>query len=121
MTEQNTTGQEWIEQEKAELGTPTETIFEKLPALKFQENKITEITVDFSKKFDTYDTVDMKQNPVKKAIIPVLHEGQRKNWWLNKKNPIYRELLELGKVSKTVIVKIVQTGTQQNTKYAILK
>jgi hypothetical protein len=116
MTEQN-----WIEQEKAELGTQTETIYEKLPALKLEENKVTEITIDLKEKFQTYDTTNMKGEPVRKAIIPVLVNGQRMNWWLNKKNPVYREILDMAKGKDTLIVKIMQTGSKQNTKYILVK
>lgn len=121
MTEQNTKIQDWTEQEKKELGVQTDTIFEKLPALKLEENKVTEITIDFSEKFKTYDSTNLKGEPIKKAIIPVLSDGIRMNWWLNKKNPMYRELLEAGEGKNTIIVKIMQTGTKQNTKYILVK
>ena len=123
-TQQNETKEQnenWIEQEKNELGTQTETVFEKIPALKLEENKIVEITIDFSRKFDVWQTQDFKGNPVKKAIIPVLHDGIKKNFWLNKKNPLYRELLDLGIEKKTVIVKLLQIGSQAKTKYMLVK
>jgi hypothetical protein len=119
MTEQNITS--WIEQEKQELGTQTETVFEKLPALKLQENKLTEVSIDFSEKFKTYEAVGMKGEPVKKAIIPVSVAGTKMNWWLNKKNPTYRELLDKAAGKTTLIVKIMQTGNQANTKYIIVE
>ena len=121
MTEQNITS--WIEKEKQELGAQTETVFERLPALKLAENVITEITIDFSNKFQVYADKDMKGNPVTKAIIPVLEAGVKKNWWLNKKNPAYRQLLDLGKEARNgaLIVKILRTGQQANTKYVIVK
>ena len=119
MTEQNTTEQDWIEQEKAALSTPT--LFEKLPALKLVENKVTEITVDCSKKWDVYNTTDRKDNPIVKAIIPVLCAGQKMNFWLNKKNPLYRELLDLCAGKQAVMVKIMQTGSKELTKYIIVK
>ena len=119
MTEQNNTN--WMQQEKTELGASTETVYDKLPALKFEENKITEVTIDLSERFRTYDTTNMKGEPVKKAIIPVLHDGQKKNWWLNKKNPVYREILDAGEGKTTIIMKIMQTGSKQNTKYIVVK
>lgn len=121
MTEQNTPGQDWKEQEIGELGAKTEGVFEKLPALKFEENKVTELTLDLSQKPDTYDTVDQKSNPVKKAILKVLCNGQKMNWWLNKKNPIYREILELGKGKANLMLKIMQVGKGATTKYLIVK
>lgn len=118
---QNMTNQNWTEQEKAELGTQTETVFEKLPSLKLEENKITELSIDLMEKFKTYEATDMKGQPVKKAIIPVLCNGVKMNWWLNKKNPVYREILDMAAGKTTLIIKVVQTGNKQTTKYAILK
>lgn len=119
MTEQNMTN--WVQEEKAELGTPIETVFEKLPALKLLENKVTEITIDFSKKFDVWNTIDLKGNPVKKAIIPVMHNGIKMNFWLNKKNPIYRELLEMAEGKTELTVKVMATGQKEKTKYIVVK
>jgi len=127
MTEQNITQptppteQTWIEKEKEELGTHTEMVYEKLPALKFEENKITEFTVDLTEKFQTYETTNMKNEPVTKAIIPVLHNAEKKNLWLNKKNPLYREILDRGTGKTTIIMKVMQTGNKQNTKYIIVE
>ena len=129
MTNQNNTQQnvtDWTTQEIESLGTHTGEVFEKLPALKLVENKITSLTIDFTKPFNTYDALDMKNEPVKKAIIPIFIENDKKelvkmNWWLNKKNPIYKKLLEMGKGKPTLNVKVVQTGNQKNTKYAIVE
>lgn len=116
---ENITGQDWIAEEKAALGTQTQ--FEKLPALKLVENEVTEITIDCSKKWEVYNTTDRKDLPVVKAIIPVLHNSERKNFWLNKKNPLYRQLLDVCTGKTTIIVKIMQTGTQADTKYILVK
>jgi len=125
MTEQNITQQDlnknWVEEELNEMPASEESVFEKLPALKLEENKIVEVTVDLSNKFQSYHTTDMKGQPVTKAIIPILHDGEKKNWWLNKKNPIYRQILEKGKGKDTLIIKVIQTGNQANTKYAIVE
>ena len=118
MTEQNIS--DWIKQEQEELGTQEERVFEKLPALKLQENKVTEIVVDFSKKFEKYETTNMKNEKVTKAIIPVTLAGVKHNFWLNKKNPVYRELLKLGEGKTSVTVKIMQTGNKENTKYILV-
>lgn len=107
--------QNWIEQEQKEL--PTQEEFIKLPALKLEENKVAELEINFSNPFSTWTDPETKK---KKAIIPVLHEGVNKNWWLNKANPIYRELLALGKANQNKI-KILQTGTQNKTKYILVK
>ena|SRR3989304_3307267 len=115
-TEQQT----WTQQEMETLGVQQETIYEKLPALKLQENKVTELVIDFSKKFEKYEALNDNKEKVVKAIIPVLYNGIRHNFWLNKKNPLYRELLTLGEGKDSVTVKIMQTGNQKNTKYIVV-
>lgn len=111
----------WIEEEQNALGKQGEMNFEKRPALKLQQNKITEVTIDFSKPFDKYTTTNMKGDNVIKAIIPVTSNGEKLNFWLNKKNPIYREILAEGKGKKEVALKIMQTGQQEKTRYVIVK
>lgn len=117
--EEQTKTANWLEVEAGTLNTNSN--FEKLPAMKFlEENKIEEITIDFSKPFDKYtDTSNPKKNIVK-AIIPVMHNGERKIWWLNKANPTYKLLIEAGKKKQTLF-KITRTGNQQDTKYNLLK
>lgn len=121
MTEQNQTNQNWIEQEKNELGAQSEGVFDKLPSLKLKENEITEIEIDLSEKFRVYETTNLKNQPITKAIMPVMYKGERHNWWLNKRNPIYREILDLGAGKAKLTIKVMQTGTKQNTKYIIVK
>jgi len=107
----------WIEDELAQQGEHKE--YETLPSLKFTPNVITEVVIDFSKPFETWSG-EQNKKPITKKIIPVTVGGSRMNWWLNTKNPVYRELLQLGKSGQTT-VKILQTGTQDNTKYVIVK
>jgi hypothetical protein len=117
--EEQTTATNWLEVEAGTLNSNTN--FEKLPALKFlEENKIEEITIDFTKPFDKYtDTSNPKKNVVK-AIMPVTHNGEKKVWWINKKNPIYKLLIDAGKKGQTTF-KITRTGNLQDTKYNLLK
>ena len=117
--EQQTNATNWLEIESGTLNTNTN--FEKLPALKFlEENKIEEIVVNFDKPFDKYTDESADGKTTIKAIIPVMHEGQKKVFWLNKKNPIYKQIIDAGK--KGIIkFKITRTGSQQNTRYNILK
>lgn len=116
MTEQTKT---WQEQEKEALGTSQGNI-ERLPALKLVENTITEIVIDVSKPFSSYDTTDMKGQKVVKAIIPVVHNGDKKNWWLNKKNPTYRQILDLSAGKQQLTIKLMQVGSQAATKYVVI-
>ena len=109
---------EWIDVELAELAKhPSNTSFEKLPALQLEEQKITTITVDFLKPFSVWED---RETGVVKKIIPVLHNNERKVFWLNVRNPVYREIVEAGKKGQNVF-KILRTGQQKNTKYAIIR
>lgn len=109
---------DWITNELIQqtLDTPKSTI-EKLPSLTFEEGKIIEISVDFSKPFEKWFDEDNETN---KAIIPVLHDGIKKNWWLNKKNPFYRVLLEKGKEGHSQF-KIIKTGQKRGTRYSLVE
>lgn len=121
MTETQTNTSNWLEVEAGILNSNSNTNFEKLPALKFlEENKIEEITINFSKPFDTYKDVSDDGKTSTKAIIPVVHNGEKKVWWLNKKNPTYKAVIDAGKKGVTTF-KITRTGSQQNTRYNILK
>lgn len=109
MTEQN-----WMEDELKQTQAPQQ--FETLPSLKLQPNKLAEIEVDFSKPFPTW--VD-NESKVVKAIIPVTFAGAKLNFWLNKRNPLYRQLIEKGKAGVRKF-KILQTGMQKETRYNLI-
>jgi hypothetical protein len=113
--EQNIT---WIDEEQ-KLNTKNFD-GERLPYLKFEAGKLTEFEVDFSKKFETYHTTDSKGKPITKAIIPVTHDKVKKVWFLNKNNPIYREILAQGKLGNNKIA-IIQIGSLADTKYQLVK
>ena len=49
-----------------------------------------------------------------------MENDEAKIWWLNKKNPIYREIIAAGK-SGIKEFQVIQTGKDKNTKYAIIK
>jgi len=118
-TETQTSATSWLEVESESLNTNAS--FEKLPAMKFpEENKIEEIEVDFSKPFDKYTAVSSDGKNITKAIVPVKHDNQRKIWWINKKNPIYKQIIDAGKKGITKF-KITRTGNLKNTRYNILK
>jgi len=73
------------------------------------------MTIDFSKKFDKWSDDD-----VVKKIIPVKVGEVELVWWLNVKNPIYGEIIKKGVEGQTVF-KVMQTGTQSNTKYNLVE
>jgi hypothetical protein len=91
---------------------------EKLPVLKFEERKITEFKVDFSSKFEEYPD-KFKEGGVR-VKIPVEHLGHKKVLWLNKRNPLLRDIIKKAAEGKTDF-KVIQTGTKKDTKYSILE
>lgn len=106
---------DWIENEINDLESKK---MDKIPSLIFEEDKLTEFLVDFNKPFDQWiDPVDGKI----KKIIPVNHEGERKNLWLNIKNPLYIELLKTYVETNNNYFKVIQIGNNQNTKYKLIK
>lgn len=113
MTEANNTN--WLDSELQETQAPLP--YDKRPALKLQPNKMVELEVDFSKPF--YKWEDRIHKSVK-AVIPVLVNGEKLSFWVNVKNPIYRQLCEKGKAGITK-VKIIQTGSQAETRYNLVE
>lgn len=75
------------------------------------------MTIDFSNKFQKW--TDPESNAIKK-IIPVKVGEVELVWWLNTKNPIYGEIIKKGFEGQTVF-KVMQTGTQKNTKYNLVE
>jgi hypothetical protein len=116
-TEQKTTN--WLDDELKTIGTSAYT-GERLPAMKFEQNKIVELKISFKEPFQKYNTTNTKEQPITKAIIPVVHDGEKKIWWLNVKNPIYREIMEKAKLGKENF-KVLQTGIQAETKYILVE
>jgi hypothetical protein len=115
MTETDNTN--WLDEEAKQFTQHAE--YEELPSLKLQPNVIAELTIDFSKPFQSW-TGEQGDKTITKKIIPVILAGTKMNWWVNVKNPIYRELITAGKAG-TKLFKVLQTGTQANTKYVLLK
>jgi hypothetical protein len=106
----------WLNEEAEELNK-NQPSGDRLPSLKLEENKMTEFDIDFSKEFEKW--IDPKDNRVKK-IIPVTHNGQKKVFWIAVNNPLYRKIIELGSKGVTHF-KIVRTGQQKDTRYALVE
>jgi len=115
MEEQTNEKPNWLEQEEQTLQEPKE--YETLPSLILEENKVMQFEIDFSKPFEQWEDTT---NNVTKKIIPVVHDGERKNFWLNVKNPTYREIIVAGKSGVTTF-KVMRTGQKKDTKYNIIK
>lgn len=105
----------WLDEEIKAKGTTQN--YEQLPTLKLQPNKLTEIEVDFSKPFQKW-TDPVNKNI--KAIIPIISNSTKMNFWLNTRNPLYGQILEQGKAGKNKF-KILQTGSQKDTKYNLVE
>lgn len=111
------TNEKWIEEELKQLNTNND--YEKQPTLKLEENQITEIDIDSTKAFQKY-TQDDNGIKTTKAIIPVIKNGMKYNWWLNLKNPIYSEIIRGLREGKNKL-KVLRTGQQKSTKYVLVK
>ncbi len=107
----------WLEEEAEEINKQATYEGEKLPSLQFEEGRIVEFEVDFSKKFAEYND---QTNKVVKAIIPVTEKGVKKILWLNKKNPLYGEMILAGKNGQNKF-KVIQIGSKANTKYNLVR
>lgn len=116
MEEQKTKETNWLNKELEETKN---TAFDedRLPALKLEENKIAEITIDFSKPFEVWK--DEESGTIKK-IVPVTCKDQKLVWWLNVKNPVYHQIVQKGLQGQTNF-KVLQTGNKQTTKYALVE
>lgn len=110
---------EWLGEESKALATGHLDI-EKLPSLKMEVGKITTFSVDFSNPFAKWEGDDKKGGKVKKAIIPVMYQGKPHNFWLNVKNPLYRQIVDAGLKGITTF-RVIQTGTQAETKYTLVE
>jgi len=106
----------WIQQELKEIKTEHKNIEEK-EALKIEEGQTAEFVVDFSQPFEKW--IDPESEVVKK-IIPVIHKGVQKSFWLNTKNPLYSHILNQGALG-IVSFKILRTGQKKGTRYHIVK
>ena len=114
--ETQTTSTDWLAKEEETFKTAN-TTFEQLPSLKLVPNEIVEIDIDFSVPFVKWPD---EVNKTTKAIIPVMRNGVKHNWWLNIKNPTYAEVVRAGRTGQTHF-KVLQTGTLKNTKYTLIK
>lgn len=112
----NEQSNDWLKDEAEKINVHDD--YDELPSVKFEENKIVTITIDFSNPFNKWNGMQGKKE-VTKAIIPCTEKDEKKNLWMNVKNPLYGELIKAGAAGETVF-KIMQTGNQDNTKYTII-
>ena len=107
----------WITEELQTMNEHKQD-YEELPSLILEEGKIVSFSIEEKNQpFDKW--TDPNTNTIKK-IIPVIHNGMKKNLWLNVKNPLYREILEFlndGRVNFSVFT----TGKAKDTRYTLVK
>lgn len=108
----------WMESEIANIDKKDAAESKFPESLKFVENKITEVEIDFSKPFEKKPN---KLNPgTIQVLIPVKQTGVIKTFWLNVANPLYVQILQAGLKGQKVF-KILKTGTKKDTRYAIVE
>ena len=112
--ETQTTAQNWLDEECKNNSTSGFT-GEKLPTLKLEQNKITKFSIDFTTPFNKWS-----DGKITKAIIPVTHKNEKKNIWLNVKNPLYKEIIERGRKGQTEFA-VSTVGSQSDTRYTIVE
>ena len=104
----------WIDKEIAEQ--QSNKPIDRKPAIKLEENKIYEMDIDFSKPWDKWTNPD--DGTIKK-IIPVKYGGVDSVFFLNVRNPLHRQLLELGRKGQTKF-KVIRLGQAKATKYSLV-
>lgn len=106
----------WLEREVETLKSSSYPE-NRLPILKFEENKIVELTIDFSKEFEKW--IDKKTNTIKK-IIPVKVNGVDYVWFLNVRNPLYSKIIKKGSSGQRVF-RVLRIGKNKETKYTLIE
>ena len=119
--EEQTTNENWLENE---YRTTHQTIGESLPSFKLEENKQETIDIDIRKEWSRWEDQEEGKTVIKK-IIPVIHNNERKNFWINCKNPIYREIVEKAVAAKqqnqqSFKMTILRPGQMKNTRSIVL-
>jgi len=87
------------------------------PALKLEDGKITLFEVNFQEPFEKW--VDPQNGTIKK-LIPVIHNGEHKIFWLNVRNPLYKQIVDAG-TQGVNLFKVMRNGVANQTRYSIVK
>lgn len=109
-----------LELEKIDIEEKEHKCYEEREGLEFEEDKITVVEIDFSKPFKEWKKTNDNDKKVVKSIIPCVSCGNEFFWWLNKRNPIYKDVIRGGRKGQTLF-KIFRTGQKENTKYSMVK
>lgn len=106
---------DWLAKEEETFEQSKPKDFEKFPSIKLVQDDIVEIDVDFSKPFGKWTD---NESGVIKALIPITQDGERRLWWLNIRNPVYKEVIRAGRAGNAHL-KVLQTGTAKSTRYKL--
>lgn len=108
---------DWLNDEVTKLDKAKKEISDLPEGLVLKAGTLVEIEIDFSNKFEEwYD----EENGTMKSLIPAMQNGVKKTWWLNKKNPVYADVIRRGRDKQTKF-KISTTGEKKQTRYAIVE
>ena len=117
-------GSNWLDEEAKSVDAQGD-FGPKLPSPMFEDGKITIMNLNATKEFQKWTDPETKKT---KAIISCTSDvdgkAQKCNWWVNLRNPIYKEIIHRCKDAKDksgVLVKILQSGTQDKTRYTLIK
>jgi len=108
---------DWLKKEAEQINVHED--YDELPSLQFEENKITTFDVDFSEPFNKW-TGKQGNKDVTKAIIPVVEKNEKKNLWLNVRNPLYGDIVKRGANGQKTF-KVMQIGNKADTKYNVVE
>lgn len=106
----------WLDNETAKLESQKKEMSDLPEGLVLKAGTLVSVEVDFSKKFEEWK--DEENNTIK-AIVPVTQNGEKRTWWLNKRNPIYADLIKRGKEGQTKF-KISTIGEKKQTRYTFI-
>jgi len=108
---------EWLNTESQILNEFCSFEGDRLEGLILPEGKISEFNILVGDK--PFDRWKDETNNVIKVIIPVEKDGGKFNFWLNLKNPTYKEIIQRLKKGQRKF-KILRTGKMKDTRYNLV-
>lgn len=106
----------WLEEEKKEL-EQNNPVRDLRPALKLEENKVTEFEIISNVKWDKW--IDPESKVIKK-IIPIKHNSVEMVLFLNTSNPTYKILVNKAIAGQTKF-KIIRIGQGKGTRFNLVE
>ena len=107
---------DWLDNEEKVL---SESTFdgEMLEGLILEEGKLSEFNIIVAD--EPFARWKDETNNVVKVIIPVEKDGKKFNFWLNIKNPTYKDIIHRLKKGQRKF-RILRTGSMKNTRYNLV-